>query len=124
MMYFSWDLNVMRAGEESAISLGVNYKKIRMIAFVLSTLLTAVAVSFTGVIGFVGLIAPHVTRMIVGSDYRYMIPVSSLVGALLLLLSDTVGRNIIAPTQLPVGIITSVIGVPFFLYLIIRKRGR
>ena len=74
-------------------------------------------------IGFVGLIAPHVTRMIVGSDYRYMIPVSSLVGALLLLLSDTVGRNIIAPTQLPVGIITSVIGVPFFLYLIIRKRG-
>ena len=124
MMYFSWDLNVMTAGEESAISLGVNYKKIRMIAFVLSTLLTAVAVSFTGVIGFVGLIAPHVTRMIVGSDYRYMIPVSSLVGALLLLLSDTVGRNIIAPTQLPVGIITSVIGVPFFLYLIIRKRGR
>ena len=124
MMYFSWDLNVMTAGEESAISLGVNYKKIRMIAFVLSTILTAVAVSFTGVIGFVGLIAPHVTRMIVGSDYRYMIPVSSLVGALLLLLSDTVGRNIIAPTQLPVGIITSVIGVPFFLYLIIRKRGR
>ena len=124
MMYFSWDLNVMTAGEESAISLGVNYKKIRMIAFVLSTLLTAVAVSFTGVIGFVGLIAPHVTRMIVGSDYRYMIPVSSLVGALLFLLSDTVGRNIIAPTQLPVGIITSVIGVPFFLYLIIRKRGR
>ena len=114
----------MTAGEESAISLGVNYKKIRMIAFVLSTLLTAVAVSFTGVIGFVGLIAPHVTRMIVGSDYRYMIPVSSLVGALLLLLSDTVGRNMIAPTQLPVGIITSVIGVPFFLYLIIRKRGR
>lgn len=124
MMKYSWDLNVMSSGEESAISLGVNFNKIKNISIVLSTLMTAVAVAFTGIIGFVGLIAPHISRIIIGSDYRYLIPASSLVGALLLLISDTVARNIIAPTELPVGIITSFIGVPFFLYLIIKqKRG-
>lgn len=122
MMRYAWDLNVMALGEEAAVSLGVNFKKVRMIAFIISTLLTAVTVSFTGVIGFVGLIAPHVTKMIVGSDFRYTLPVSSAVGALLLLLSDTVGRTVLGATQLPVGIITSFIGVPFFLYLVARKR--
>ena len=124
ILRFAWDLNVMALGEESAVSLGVNYKRVRMLAFVISTLLTAVTVSFTGVIGFVGLIAPHVTKMIVGHDFRYTLPISSAVGALLLLLADTVGRTIMGATQLPVGIITSFIGVPFFLYLIVRKRRR
>ncbi len=124
MMRFAWDLNVMSAGEELAISLGVNFNKIKNISIILSTLMTAVAVAFTGIIGFVGLIAPHISRIIIGSDYRYLIPASSLIGALLLLISDTIARNIIAPTELPVGIITSFIGVPFFLYLIIKqKRG-
>ncbi len=122
MMRYSWDLNVMALGEEAAVSLGVNYKKLRMISFIVSTMLTAVTVSFTGVIGFVGLIAPHITKMIVGSDFRYALPVSSAIGALLLLLSDTVGRTILGATQLPVGIITSFIGVPFFLYLVARRR--
>ena len=86
--------------------------------------ISPVPVAFTGIIGFVGLIAPHISRIIIGSDYRYLIPASSLIGALLLLISDTIARNIIAPTELPVGIITSFIGVPFFLYLIIKqKRG-
>ncbi|MBC3887871.1 iron chelate uptake ABC transporter family permease subunit [Acetobacterium paludosum] len=124
MMWFAWDLNIMSAGEETAVSLGVNYKKVKMMSFGISTLLTAVAVSFTGVIGFVGLVAPHITKMLIGNDYRYSVPAASLVGALLLLIADTIGRNIISPTILPVGIVTSMIGVPFFLYLIVRKRGK
>jgi iron complex transport system permease protein len=123
MMRYAWDLNALASGEESAMSLGVNHKRIRIIAFVLSTLMTAVTVAFTGVIGFVGLIAPHISRMLVGSDYRYAIPASALMGALLLLVSDTLARTIIAPTELPVGVITSFVGVPFFLYLIMRRRG-
>lgn len=122
MTKYAWDLNVMAAGKESAISLGINFNKIKNISIVLSTLMTAVVVAFTGIIGFVGLIAPHISRMIIGSDYRYLIPTSSLIGALLLLVSDTVARNIIAPTELPVGIVTSFIGVPFFLYLIIKQK--
>lgn len=124
MMGFAWDLNIMSAGEETAVSLGVNYKKVKMMSFGISTLLTAVAVSFTGVIGFIGLVAPHVTKMLIGNDFRYAVPASALVGALLLLVADTIGRNIISPTQLPVGIVTSMIGVPFFLYLIVRKGGK
>jgi iron complex transport system permease protein len=84
--------------------------------------MTGVTVAFTGIIGFVGLIAPHITRRIVGNDYRILAPTSSLVGALLLLASDTVARNIIAPIELPIGVITSIVGVPFFIYLIIKKR--
>jgi iron complex transport system permease protein len=121
MLRYAWDLNALSAGEEPAVSLGVNYKKIKVTSFVLSTLMTSTAVAFTGVIGFVGLIAPHITRMIVGSDYRYAIPASAFMGALLLLVSDTAARVIIAPSELPVGVITSFIGVPFFLYLIIRE---
>lgn len=94
----------------------------QIITFVLATLLTATAVSFTGVIGFVGLVAPHITRMLLGNDYRYDVPASVLLGSILLLLSDTIARTIIAPTELPVGIVTSLIGVPFFLYLVIRRR--
>jgi len=124
MMGFAWDLNALGTGEEIALSLGVNYKKIKVFSFVLSTLMTSSAVSFTGVIGFVGLIAPHLTKMIIGSDYRYLIPASAFMGALLLLISDTAARLIIAPAELPVGVITSFVGVPFFLYLILRSRGR
>lgn len=122
MMRYAWDLNALAAGEEAAVSLGVNYKKIKVIAFVLCTIMTALAVSFTGVIGFVGLVAPHLTRLLIGGDYRYTIPAAAFMGALLLLVSDTAARLVIAPAELPVGVITSFIGVPFFLYLILRKR--
>jgi iron complex transport system permease protein len=123
MMYFAWDLNTITQGEEVSISLGVDYKKMVIGAFLLSTLLTASVVSWTGVIGFIGLVAPHIGRMLVGGDYRYTIVVSALTGALLLLFSDILARVIIAPVELPVGIITSFIGVPFFIYLIVRKRS-
>lgn len=118
----SWNLNVMALGSEEATALGVDYKKMLVITFFVTTVLTATAVAFTGVIGFVGLIAPHMTRMLVGGDYRYCVPSSALMGSLLLLLSDTLARTVFAPVEIPVGIITSFIGVPFFLYLIMRRR--
>lgn len=118
----AWDLNVMALGKDEASALGVNYRRMQILTFTLATLLTATAVSFTGVIGFVGLVAPHITRMIFGNDYRYNIPASVFLGSALLLLSDTIARTILAPTELPVGIVTSIIGVPFFLYLVVRRR--
>ena len=122
MTVFSWDLNVIATGEESAISLGVNYKRLRTISFLISTLMTGVAVAFTGTIGFVGMVAPHVARMLVGNDYRYTIPTASLCGALLLLVADTLSRILVSAVSLPIGVITSMIGVPFFIWLIVRKR--
>lgn len=121
-MIFAWDLNVMTLGREEAAALGVRYGRVQIITFIMATVLTATAVSFTGVIGFVGLVAPHMTRMFLGSDYRYNVPGSALLGALLMLLADTLARTLVSPTELPVGIITSLVGVPFYLYLIVRRR--
>lgn len=121
MTRYAWDLNVMATGRESAIGLGVNYKKIRTIAFLLSTLMTGVAVSFTGIIGFVGMVAPHISRMIVGNDYRYTIPTASVCGALLLLVADSISRILVTTVSMPIGVVTSLIGVPFFLWLIVKK---
>ena len=122
MNIYAWDLNVMSTGEESAISLGVNYKRLRIIAFIFSTLMTGVAVAFAGTIGFVGMVAPHVARMMVGNDYRYTIPVASICGMLLLLVADSLSRMLVTTIALPIGVITSIIGVPFFIWLIIYKR--
>ena len=122
MTVYAWDLNVMSTGEESAISLGVNYKRLRRIAFLFSTLMTGVAVAFAGTIGFVGMVAPHVARMLVGNDYRYTIPTASICGALLLLVADSISRMLVTAIALPIGVITSMIGVPFFIWLIVQKR--
>ena len=122
MAVFAWDLNVMSTGEESAISLGVNYKRLRRIAFLFSTLMTGVAVAFAGTIGFVGMVAPHIARMLVGNDYRYTIPTASLCGALLLLVADSLSRMLVTAIALPIGVITYMIGVPFFIWLIVQKR--
>ena len=118
----AWDLNVMALGREEATALGVRYGRLQILVFLMGAVLTAATVSFTGVIGFVGLVAPHMTRMLLGSDYRYNIPGATLFVGLLLLLADTLARTVAAPTELPVGIITSLIGVPFYLYLIVRRR--
>ncbi|OYT34707.1 hypothetical protein B6U96_12405 [Archaeoglobales archaeon ex4484_92] len=91
---------------------------------IFSTPLTATCVSFTGIIGFVGLVAPHMVRLIIGEDYRYLIPSSTLLGALILLGSSTVGRTIISPVILPVGIVTSMLGAPMFIYLLLREGSR
>ncbi|MCP8323064.1 MAG: iron ABC transporter permease [Candidatus Methylarchaceae archaeon HK02M2] len=118
----SWDLNALSMGDEVAINLGINVKSSKIFLLTLATLLTAVTISLTGTIGFIGLVAPHIVRMMIGSDHRFLLPASSLVGAILLLFSDTLSRMIINPSEIPVGIITSIIGVPFFVYLLMKRR--
>lgn len=109
-------------GDDVARGLGVNIVAVRLGCGVLAVALTAVVISFTGVIGFVGLVAPHIARLIIGGDHRYLIPFSVLCGALLLLIADTVGRSLFAPVLIPVGIVVSYIGVPLFLNLVLSRR--
>ena len=114
-------LNVMIWGEKQASSLGINTNQLRLFIFILSSLLTAGAVSLAGGIGFVGLVVPHFVRLIVGNEHRILIPASALAGAILLVLADILARSAFAPVQLPVGIITAFIGVPLFLILLRRS---
>jgi len=122
MMRHSWDMNVMSLGEEVAISLGVNSRRVLAICMALGALATASIISFTGVIGFICLVSPHIARMMIGSDHRFLLPCSIVLGALLLLCSDTFARLVIMPSEIPVGILTSLIGVPFFVYLLLSRR--
>ena len=121
-MYHAWDYNSLENGEETAKGLGVNTEKLRRRGMLVASFTSAVTVAFLGVIGFVGLIAPHIMRRIIGTDHRFLIPTSAIFGALLLLVSDTVARVILSPIVLPVGIITSFMGAPMFLYIIIKMR--
>ena len=111
-------LNILSRGELQASVLGVSVKPLRISLFLLASMLTAFAVTQAGSVGFVGLIVPHMLRLICGSDHRLLLPASVLLGGSLLLISDTLARTLIAPQQLPVGVITAFIGVPFFLYLL------
>jgi iron complex transport system permease protein len=117
----SWKLNLLATGDESAKALGVNTTKIRMQGMIFASLITSACICFTGVIGFVGLVSPHIGRMLVGSNHRFLIPASALIGAILVLSADTFGRVLWAPHVIPIGIVTSFIGVPFFFYLLIRR---
>jgi iron complex transport system permease protein len=121
-MKYSWDLNTMAHGDEVAISLGTNVGRVRGICLTLSSLIAAGIIAFTGIIGFVGLVAPHITRMLIGADHRFLLPSSCLMGAILLLAADTLGRTIISPIIIPVGIIISFVGVPLFIYLLLMRR--
>ncbi|MDO9536810.1 MAG: iron chelate uptake ABC transporter family permease subunit [Thermoplasmata archaeon] len=123
IMFFSRDLNIMLMGEDHALDMGINVESDKKIILIFASLITAAAVSVSGIIGFVGLIIPHIMRIIVGPDHRILLPASCLVGALFLICADTIARTIIQPTELPVGIITASFGAPFFLYLL-RKRKR
>lgn len=125
MLCFSQALNVMATNDdESAKSLGINTNKIRIISGLLSILATSAIISFTGVIGFVGLIAPHIARLIIGNDHKYYLPFAAITGSVLLLLSDTLGRFLLYPVTLPVGIVISFVGVPVFINLIYRNRKK
>jgi len=117
-----WDLNAMAAGEEAARGLGVNVNRLRLFGMLAAVVMAALATAFHGVIAFVGLIAPHIARRLVGADHGLLIPFSSIIGALLLLSADTLGRVIFGSGALPVGIITSFMGAPMFLYLLIRSK--
>lgn len=125
MLAVQWQaqrLNLLQLGEEDAHYLGVNVRRIQRILLVLSALLVAAAVAVSGVIGFVGLVVPHLVRMFTGSDHRILLPASTLVGATLLLIADTLARTLVAPAEMPVGLITSLLGAPWFLWLILRRR--
>ena len=115
-----WQLNIMTQGEEEARALGVNTRVIRLISIVSATIITATATSLCGMISYVGLVIPHLVRMVLGCDYRRTVPASISLGATFLLLVDTVSRSF-TTVELPIGILTSLIGAPFFLYLIIRE---
>jgi len=119
-----WNYNAIDAGNETAKGLGVNVERIRLLGMTLSALVTAVLVAFLGVIGFVGLVCPHMVRKIIGDDQRYLIPGSCVMGGVLLLASDTVARLIVAPYVLPVAVLTAFMGAPVFIYLIIRGYKR
>ena len=120
--YVSRDLNLISTGIHSATSRGVNVPRIQKIGFITASLITGTVVSITGPIGFVGLIVPHTVRLIVGSDLRILIPASMLFGASFLVACDTLARMLLAPTEIPVGIITAILGGPFFVWLLKRKR--
>ncbi len=119
---FSRHLNLIVGGEESALQMGVEVEMLKWISFIGISLITGVVVSFSGIIGFVGLIVPHLMRMILGPDHRLLIPASALGGAVFLVAADTLARTIISPSELPVGVITAFLGAPFFIYLL-KKRG-
>jgi iron complex transport system permease protein len=118
------DLNVMARGDAQAAALGVPVAGLRWFTYFLSALLTSVAVATAGSIGFVGLVVPHLMRLVLGNDQRLLLPTSALGGGTLLVLADTLARVAIAPQQLPVGVLTALIGVPLFLYLLTRQGGR
>jgi iron complex transport system permease protein len=116
----SADLNLLLMGEREATHLGVDVTRVKLVVYVCASLLTALAVSASGAIGYVGLLVPHVVRWIFGSDYRLLIPASALCGAIGIVLADTLARTIAPPTELPVGAMTAIAGAPLFLYLLRR----
>ncbi|WP_209691084.1 iron ABC transporter permease [Methanomicrobium sp. W14] len=120
----AWDLNLMTVGDESAKSMGVDANFTRIYIMIASSLFVAAIVSFIGTIGFIGLVAPHMGRMILGSDHRYLVPAAGGLGAVILLVADAISVNLLGSVVIPTGITMSVIGVPFFLYLILRGRRK
>ncbi|MCX6651323.1 MAG: iron ABC transporter permease [Methanomassiliicoccales archaeon] len=119
--YKRWDYNAMEAGEDSAKGLGINTERERVVGMLLASVLSAVIVSFFGIIAFIGLLGPHIARLIIGSDHRHLIPLSIILGAIILIVADGVGQVILYPSVIPVGIITSMLGGPLFIYLLIRR---
>ena len=118
-----WRVNILTFGDDEAQTMGVNPRRLRITVIICSTLVTAASVAVSGVIGWVGLVIPHLTRRMVGNNYKYLMPASMLLGAIFLLLVDDVSRNLLA-TEIPIGILTSFIGAPFFIYLISRDGER
>ena len=122
LLLLRWRVNVLTVGEEEAMTMGLNTRRIRAFVILASTLLTAASVSVSGMIGWVGLVIPHLCRKLVGNDYRYLMPLSMVCGGIFLLMVDNLARNLIA-TEFPVGILTAFVGAPFFLFLMTRKGG-
>ena len=123
LLYFqSRQLNLILLGEENAVQLGVNVERVKWISYFLASLMTAASVSVCGLIGFVGLIVPHSVRLLFGPDHRLLLPASALLGASFLIVSDTIARTLLAPVELPVGVVTAAFGGPFFIYLLRTRK--
>ncbi|MFE4109280.1 MULTISPECIES: iron ABC transporter permease [Kosakonia] len=122
-MLSSWKLTSLRLGEDRAISFGINVRRLRLATLLRISILSALSVAFVGPIGFIGLVAPHIARMVFGEDHRFYLPGSALIGALVLSLASIVSKNLIDGVIIPVGIVTSLVGVPFFITIIVRHRG-
>ena len=123
ILLFARLLNIMQLDEEQAQQLGINVERFKLVLLAAATLITAAGVSFVGTIGFVGIIIPHAVRLVWGADHRFLLPLSVLTGAIFLILADLVARTVLAPTEIPIGVITAVCGAPFFLYLLRRRRS-
>jgi iron complex transport system permease protein len=122
LMYLARDLNLISTGAHSAMSRGVNVLQVQRMAMVSAALITGAVVATSGPIGFIGLIVPHIVRLLIGPDQRLLIPASLMFGATFLIICDTVARTILAPTEIPVGVITAMVGGPFFIWLLRRQR--
>ena len=122
-LFLGVELNVLQLGEESAASLGLHVGRVRFLAILAAALLAGAAVSFSGLLGFVGLLVPHMARRLVGSDNRWLLPAAALLGGTFVLLCDVLARVLFSPFELPVGIVMSLLGGPFFLYLLLRRKG-
>lgn len=123
LIYIARDLNLISSGVESALSRGVNVPAVQFIGLMAASILTGAVVAVTGPIAFVGLIVPHITRLIIGPDHRLLIPATIFFGASFLVICDTAARTLIAPTEIPVGVVTAIIGGPFFFWLLKRQQG-
>jgi iron complex transport system permease protein len=122
ILLYARPLNVMQLDEEQAQQLGINVERLKLILLAAATLITAAAVSFVGTIGFVGIIIPHAVRLLWGADHRFLLPLSVLTGAIFMIIADVVARTALAPTEIPIGVITALCGAPFFLYLLRRRK--
>lgn len=122
ILLYARPLNIMQLDEEQAQQLGINVERLKLVLLAAATLITAAAVSFVGIIGFIGIIIPHAVRLIWGPDYRFLLPLSVLTGAIFLILADLVARTVQAPAEIPIGVITALCGAPFFLYLLRRRK--
>jgi iron complex transport system permease protein len=121
MIFHARDLNVLLTGMQTALQLGIPVKRTRMLLLVSASLVTGAAVSVAGIIGFVGLIVPHIVRMLFGSDHRLLLPASLLFGGAFLMAADTIARVVVAPAELPVGVVTALCGAPYIAYLMKRS---
>ncbi len=117
-------LNAMTLGEAAAFHMGVPVQRLKIVAIVTVAAATGASVAVSGGIGFVGIVVPHILRMAIGPDHRYLLPASALLGGTLLIFADVVARTIVAPAELPIGIITAAVGGPFFLWILLRQRAR
>ena len=124
LIFFGYQLNLLQFGDDQAQQMGLNVNRTKTILLIASSLATAAAVAFSGIIGFIGLVVPHIMRLWFGADYRRLIPLSIISGASALLFSDIIARIVLAPQEIPVGIITALAGAPFFLWVLRRVKNQ